>query len=96
MREHTNLELRCRRDDGIIVYLDGQKVARDNMGEGEEAYRLPAQWTIGGATETAVFRIPLEGVTLPAGEHVLAISLHNHKAPSSDLRIGGITLVEVE
>ena len=31
-----------------------------------------------------------------SGEHVLAISLHNTEAPSSDLRIGGITMVEVE
>ena len=94
--EFTNLELRCHRDDGIIVYLDGEEVARDNMSEGEEAYRLPAQWAVSDAAETAVFRLPLEGLTLPAGEHVLAVSLHNTKAPSSDLRIGGITLVEVE
>ncbi|NIP95882.1 MAG: hypothetical protein GWO24_21590 [Akkermansiaceae bacterium] len=93
---HHNLELRCRRDDGIIVYLDGKEVARDNVGEGEEAYRLPAVSPVGGAAETTVVRIPLEGVTLEPGEHVLAISLHNTKAPSSDLRIGGITLVELE
>ena len=28
------------------------------------------------------------------GEHVLAISLHNTAPPSTDLRLGGITLVE--
>ncbi len=66
------------------------------MREGEEAYRLPAAWTVGGSDETAVFRLPLEGFTLAPGEHVLAISLHNTEEPSSDLRIGAITLVEVE
>jgi hypothetical protein len=66
------------------------------MSEGEEAYRLPAQWSVDGAAETAVFRLPLVDFVLPPGEHVLAISLHNTETPSSDLRIGGITLVEVE
>jgi len=95
-REFTKLELRCRRDDGIIVYLDGKEVARDNMRKGNEAYRLAATRTVSGAAETAVFRIPLGAFSLPAGEHVLVISLHNIEKPSSDLCIGGITLVEVE
>jgi hypothetical protein len=29
--QHTNLELRCQLDEGIIVCLDGKEVARDNM-----------------------------------------------------------------
>ena len=95
-KKFTKLELRCHRDDGIIVYLDGQEVARFNMREGEDAYRLPADWSVGGTDETTVYRLPLVDFTLPAGEHVLAISLHNHAEPSSDLRIGGITLIEVE
>jgi tetratricopeptide (TPR) repeat protein len=95
-KEFTKLELRCHRDDGIIVYLDGKEVGRDNVGKGDEAYHLPAGSTVGDAAETAIFRLPLEDLILPAGEHVLAISLHNTEAPSSDLRIGGITLVEVE
>ena len=39
-KKHTNLELRCRRDDGIIVYLDGKEVVRDNMEPGDDAYLL--------------------------------------------------------
>ncbi len=91
--KHTHLELRCQRDDGIIVYLDGKEMARDNMSDGEEAYRLPAVSAVGNQSETTVYRIPLPGA-LPAGDHVLAISLHNPENASSDLRIGGITLVE--
>ena len=93
-KEHSNLELRCQRDDGIIVYLDGKDVARDNMREGEEAYDLPAASVV--SDETTVWRIPLVDLTLLPGEHILAISLHNTEKPSSDLRIGAITLVEME
>ena len=28
-----NLSIRMQRDDGVIVYLDGKEVARDNMPE---------------------------------------------------------------
>ncbi len=95
-REHTNLQLLCQRDDGIIIYLDGVEVARNNMSEGAEAYDLPAARAVGHHQERATYPIPLKGVTLPPGEHILAISLHNTKAPSSDLRIGGISLVALE
>jgi hypothetical protein len=89
--EHANLELRCQRDDGIIVYLDAEEVARSNV-VGDEAYRLPASEAISGADETTIERISI-GVKLPPGEHVLAISLHNSSPTSSDLRIAGISLV---
>ncbi|MGI9241142.1 MAG: hypothetical protein ACR2RV_10090, partial [Verrucomicrobiales bacterium] len=99
-REHANLELRCQRDDGVIVYLNGKEVARDNMRGGEESYRLAAASAVGSddfaiLKERTTYRIPLADCILPAGEHILAISLHNTGSPSSDLRIGGITLVEV-
>ena len=87
------LELRCRFDDGIIVYLDGKEVARENMSMGEPDYDLPAAKTIGGETELVVNRLKLDGVTLDPGEHVLAISVHNPAKPSSDLRLGGVTLL---
>jgi hypothetical protein len=40
--EHEFLTLRCYRDDGIVVYLDGQEVGRDNVGGGPDSYGLPA------------------------------------------------------
>ena len=91
----AKMELRCRRDDGIIIYIDGVEVGRDNMRAGDESYRLSARSTVGDSSELAVFRVPLQA-GLPAGEHVLAISLHNANSSSSDLRIGGITLIEIE
>jgi uncharacterized protein len=95
-KPHTHLELRCQRDDGIIVYLDGKEVARDNMSDGPGTYHLRATRKIDSAEEVAIQRIPLSRVSLPVGEHVLAISVHNHAKSSTDLRLAGITLVELE
>ena len=57
---------------------------------------IPGTGVIDDVEGTAMQRIPLPGVLLPAGEHVLAISLHNPTKASTDLRLAGITLVEVE
>ncbi len=80
-------------DDGVIIYLDGVEVGRDNVGPGAEAYDLYAvknNWR-SETVETAVRHILLSGM-LAAGEHVLAISLHNRPPGSSDLRIAEISL----
>ena len=93
-KSHSNLELRCRRDDGIIVYLDGKEILRDNTETGPDAWQLPAKTTIGPGDDSVVQHFSIPG-TLAAGKHLLAISVHNTAQPSTDLRLGGVTLLEV-
>lgn len=86
------LVLKCQRDDGVIVYLDGKEVARDNMPGGvADSYGLFATETISAVGETTPIALKIPG-TLAAGEHILAISLHNRDGGSSDLRLAEITL----
>lgn len=82
---------KCQRDDGIIVYIDGEEVVRDNLPKGEDKFDLYASETISSQGETKVNKFPVRK-KLKAGEHVLAISLHNREGPSSDLRIAEISL----
>ena len=91
----AGLELRCRLDDGVIVYLDGKEVIRDNVEPGADAYLLGATKALGPDNDSEVHRFPIPG-TLAAGEHLLVISIHNTAQPSSDLRLGGVTLVETK
>ena len=84
------LVLSMQRDDGVIVYLDGVEITRDNMPNGPDAYQLLASES--AVPEWRVLHIGLPG-TLQPGHHVLAISLHNSDATSSDLRIARVTLV---
>ena len=90
-KAHEGLLFKCQRDDGVIVYLDGKEVLRDNVQKGDEAYDLFADEVTAGESETQVNRKRIK-VKLAAGEHVLAISLHNRKGGSSDLRIAEISL----
>jgi hypothetical protein len=86
-----DLVLKLQRDDGVIIYLDGKEVGRDNVGGGDDKYDLYAADTIGGDDETKLVEVKLEG-SLEPGDHILAISLHNRPGGSSDLRIGEISL----
>ena len=85
------MSIKMQRDDGIIVYLDGKEVVRDNMKSGADAYLLTADKTTGGQDETQVREYWIPG-EIRSGEHVLAISLHNHSTTSSDLRLAEISL----
>ena len=86
-----NLYITLQRDDGVIVYLDGKEVVRDNVLDGPEAYDLWADEVVSSKAEVEVEQSNL-GVSLEPGKHVLAISLHNREGGSSDLRIAEISL----
>ncbi len=90
-KEYDGLFVRLRRDDGVIIYLDGVEVARDNVHVGQNSFELLALQTASGDQETSLRSIYLNG-NLPTGEHVLAVSLHNRGTTSSDLRLGEISL----
>jgi hypothetical protein len=90
----TSLELRCCRDDGIIVYLDGKEILRDNMPGAPEAYLLHASEALATENDGVLHRFPIPG-TLAPGLHILAVSVHNTALASSDLILGGVTLVEL-
>ncbi|MCA9148377.1 MAG: hypothetical protein KDA92_03710 [Planctomycetales bacterium] len=94
--DQENLVLKCQRDDGIIVYIDGKEVLRNNVEKDKaDAYDLFANVTVGGTEETKVNTFKLD-TKLPAGEHVIAISLHNREGGSSDLRVAEISLETAE
>lgn len=81
--------LKCRRDDAILVYLDGKEVLRDNLPDGPDSYDMFAKSTINEEAKLETFPLKVE---LPAGDHLLAISVHNRAEGSSDLRLGEVSL----
>jgi hypothetical protein len=82
----SNLVVRLLRDDGGVVYLNGNEVFRSNMPDGIVDYRTLAVTTVGGPDETTQFysaSIP-PSLLLP-GRNVLAVEIHQVNVPSSDL-----------
>ena len=79
----TALNMKVQRDDGCVVYLNGTEVARSiNMPDGA----ITSQTTSGDAMSEStnfMYDVALEG--LIAGENVIAVSVHQSSAGSSDV-----------
>ncbi|KMQ68451.1 twin-arginine translocation pathway signal protein [Chryseobacterium sp. FH2] len=83
----NDMELGIMRDDGIVVYLNGEEVVRDNMPAGTITFDTWSSTTIDGAAENIynIFTIPKSKFV--NGTNRISIELHNRGAASSDLRI---------
>ena len=79
-----SLVLRCRYDDGLVVYLNGVELLRDNLPSGPLDGQTLALQPTNGAQETEYreFRLP---ATLLQGDNVLAAAVHLHSPSDDDL-----------
>lgn len=77
------LELGVQRDDGAIVWLNGQEAFRTNMPEGEVAYDDYTGQTTSSESTFYATQVP-EDLLVP-GRNVLAVEVHQASATSSDL-----------
>ena len=79
------LLLKLVRDDGAIVYINGQEVVRDNMPEGDITYQTFAAASVGGADEKTFHTHEIGKDSLVKGENVLAVEVHQTSPASSDI-----------
>lgn len=82
------------RDDGAIVYLNGEELFRSNMPEGEVSFSTLASTTVAGSEEDQFFNFKVP-VSLMAGNNILAVEVHQATAGSSDLGFDISTTPEV-
>ncbi len=86
---YEDLSISLYRDDGVIIYLDGEEVGRDNIRPSmSEQFELLAD---GSVDEGELQQVVLTSRLEPS-EHLLAIALHNRSANSSDLHLAEVTL----
>lgn len=83
----STVELGIMRDDGIVVYLNGEEVVRDNMPAGTITFDTWSSTTVDSSAESVynIFSIPK--AKFVNGNNRLSIELHNRGSASSDLRI---------
>jgi hypothetical protein len=82
---YPKLQLRVRRDDGAVVYLNGVEVLRTNMPTGAITYTTAALSAVAGSGEREFIETTIDGTLLVAGENLLAVSVHQDRPSSSDL-----------
>ncbi len=81
----SNLFLEVIRDDGIVVYLNGTEVFRDNMPGGSIGYLTTASSALGGSEEDTLQTGSVDTSLLIAGDNVLAVEIHQANSSSSDI-----------
>jgi hypothetical protein len=83
----SKLSVSVLRDDGAVVYLNGQEVFRTGMLEaGDIRYNTLAAITVTGADETSVFYSKdLDPNLLEEGLNLLAVEVHQVRGDSSDI-----------
>ena len=77
--------LGLQRDDGAVIYINGQELHRDNMPSGEITWSTLATSSAGGTSELKFFESSPEGTgKLVSGKNVIAVEVHQSSPGSSD------------
>jgi len=82
---YVALNLRVMNDDGVVVYLNGQEVYRNNMPGGSVSFTTTASSAYGGADESALREAVADAALLVSGANQLAVEIHQANATSSDI-----------
>ena len=74
------------RDDGVVVYLNGKAIARDNLPDGDVDSTTPASATVAGVDEGRYFPRQIDvAAHWVAGKNIIAVELHQKNGRSSDV-----------
>ena len=74
--DYTNLVANVLRDDGVVVYLNGQEAFRMNMPPGPITRQTEASSQVTGTDESFFFPTNISAALLVNGTNVLAVELH--------------------
>lgn len=79
------IKVGLRRDDGAVVYLNGNEIIRDNMPTGTITSSTFASGAVGGGDETTYFSFEVDASDLIVGTNVIAVEVHQANLTSSDI-----------
>lgn len=83
--QYTNLVLGLMRDDGAVVYLNGDEVFRSNLTNATITYTTPALVSVSGSGETTFYQTNVNPTRLRRGTNWLAVEVHQANGQSTDL-----------
>lgn len=84
--KRLSLQLGILRDDGAIIYLNGQEIVRDNMPDGEINWNTLASSSVVGSGESTYYEKNIDpAIKLKPGKNVIAVEVHQISPGSGDL-----------
>jgi hypothetical protein len=81
----TGWTLGLNRDDGAVVYLNGNEVKRDNMPAGAVVFSTLGSTNVSGLNETNLLPYSISTNFLVVGTNVVAVEVHQASLTSSDV-----------
>ncbi len=82
---YKNFLFKLIKDDGALVYVNGQNVMRSNFGTNSYDYDDEAYSSISGSEETIIWEEFVPPSFFQNGNNVIAVEVHQYDAGSSDL-----------
>ena len=73
------------RDDGIMVFLNGREIIRDNMNRWSVGPYSPAEEEIEGDDESVFHTFHLNPALINKGENIIAVEIHQASNTSTDI-----------
>ncbi|WP_066511862.1 metallophosphoesterase [Rufibacter sp. DG15C] len=81
--QYASFTGQVKRDDGVVVYVNGTEVYRNNMPTGAISYTTLAAGASDNGTAIATF--PVSPTAFVNGTNVIAVEVHQQKANTSDM-----------
>jgi hypothetical protein len=82
---YGGLTVNLLRDDGAVVYLNGNEVFRSNMPQGSVTSTTTATDNVSGPDESAIYSQSADPALLEVGSNLLAVEIHQQNTTSSDI-----------
>ena len=73
------------RDDGAVVFLNGDEIIRSNMPVGNIGYQTLASSSVSGSSESEYLSYTIDPGVFKTGNNVLAVEIHQSASNSSDI-----------
>jgi len=80
-----SMTIKAKWDDGIVVYLNGNEILRENMPTGTITYTTRASLTIDDNAFPDIAPIPVDASKLVSGDNVVAVEIHQVTSSSNDI-----------
>lgn len=84
-QQFSHLDLNLKRDDGAVVYINGNEVWRSNMPGGTINFNTPADGTVAWPNEDDWHSTQVSSSWLVNGTNIIAVEVHQENGGSSDI-----------
>lgn len=85
VNDYMGFSMRIKRDDGVIVYLNGNEVLRQNFSDGSISNSTYAYLPVSNNEEGQLLQLLLTRSQFVNGTNTIAVEVHQNAANSSDL-----------